>query len=87
MCPTGAKDERGFRTICGSTLFRKLTIPGYTWTSVALGRLVTTRELRVAKHVFVTDKCSCYDIPQGKPRSQGSCRAAPQPLTTMESTR
>lgn len=57
--------ERGFCAICGSVLFWKPTIEGYAWTGVALGCLDTSMKLEVAKHTFVTDKGSYYEIAEG----------------------
>ena len=57
--------QRGFCSLCGSTLFWKPTMPGYQWTSVALGCLDTAVELRVAKHTFVADKGHYYEITDG----------------------
>lgn len=56
------KVQRGFCAICGSTLFWKPTIDAYKWTSVALGCLNSSLELRVAKHTFVANKGRYYDI-------------------------
>jgi len=64
------KVQRGFCSICGSTLFWKPTIEGYEWTSVALGCLDTSMELRIAKHTFVAEKGSYYEITDGAPQSQ-----------------
>jgi hypothetical protein len=64
------KVQRGFCSICGSTLFWQPTIAGYPWTSVALGCLDTPMELRVAKHTFVADKGRYYDVPDDASQSQ-----------------
>ena len=63
------KVQRGFCSVCGSTLFWNPTIKDYQWTSVALGCLDTRQELKVAKHTFVADKGTYYDIADGAPQS------------------
>lgn len=62
--------QRGFCSICGSTLFWKPTIHAYEWTSVALGCLNTDAPLKIAKHTFVAFKGSYYDIADAAPQSQ-----------------
>ena len=64
------KVQRGFCSVCGSTLFWNPTIEGYQWTSVALGCLDTRMELKIAKHTFVGDKGTYYEITDGAPQSQ-----------------
>jgi len=64
------KVQRGFCSVCGSTLFWNPTIEGYQWTSVALGCLDTRMELKVAKHTFVGDKGTYYEITDEAPQSQ-----------------
>jgi len=68
---SSAKVQRGFCTVCGSTLFWKPTIPGYQWTSVALGCLDTQIEQKIAKHIFVAEKGCYYEINDGAPQSEG----------------
>lgn len=63
--------ERGFCAHCGSTLFWKPTLPGYQWTSVALGCLDGAVDLRIAKHTFVRDKGGYYEIGDEAPQSDG----------------
>lgn len=63
------KVQRGFCSVCGSTLFWHPTIEGYEWTAVALGCLDTRIDLKIAKHTFVSDKGSYYDITDGAPQS------------------
>lgn len=63
------KVQRGFCNRCGSTLFWHPTIEGYEWTAVALGCLDTRVDLKIAKHTFVSDKGSYYDINDGAPQS------------------
>jgi len=62
--------QRGFCSVCGSTLFWQPTMAGYQWTGVALGCLNTDAPLKVAKHTFVGFKGSYYDITDGAPQSQ-----------------
>lgn len=64
--------QRGFCGHCGSTLFWKPSIAGYEWTSVALGCLDSTAELKIAKHIYVADKGSYYQIDDGAPQSAGA---------------
>jgi hypothetical protein len=64
------KVQRGFCSVCGSTLFWKPTIAGYQWTSVALGCLDTSMELKIARHTFVAEKGRYYEITDGAPQSQ-----------------
>lgn len=63
--------QRGFCTNCGSTLFWMPLMPGYEWTSVAMGCIDTPINLRIAKHLFVADKGGYYDITDSAPESQG----------------
>jgi len=64
------KVQRGFCSVCGSVLFWKPTIDGYAWTSVALGCLDTSMNLKVAKHTFVAEKGSYYEIADDMPQFQ-----------------
>lgn len=64
------KVQRGFCSVCGSTLFWKPTIEGYEWTSIALGCFDTSMELKIAKHTFVADKGSYYEITDDAPQRQ-----------------
>lgn len=63
------KVRRGFCGSCGSTLFWEPTLPGYSWTSVALGCLDTALPLKIARHIFVAEKGSYYGIADGAPQS------------------
>ncbi len=63
------KVERGFCTVCGSTLFWRPDIDGYDWTAVALGLFDTPTGLRISKHTFVGDKGDYYEIDDGVPQS------------------
>lgn len=62
------KVQRGFCSTCGSVLFWKPTIDGYEWTGVTLGSLDTSMKLEIAKHTFVADKGSYYEITDGAPQ-------------------
>jgi hypothetical protein len=61
--------RRGFCSICGSPLFWNPTMEGYQWTSVMLGCLDTPLDLKIAKHTFVAEKGSYYEITDGAPQS------------------
>lgn len=65
---SSAQVQRGFCSVCGSVLFWKPTIPGYEWTGVTLGCLDTRMTMSVAKHTFVADKGSYYEIRDGAPQ-------------------
>ena len=62
--------RRGFCSNCGSVLFWAPTIAGYEWTGVALGCLDTTAKLTIARHTFVVDKGSYYEIKDDAPQLQ-----------------
>lgn len=64
------KVERGFCSICGSTLFWKPTMDGYQYTAVAMGALAGATGLKLSKHTFVGDKGDYYDIADGVPQSE-----------------
>ena len=61
--------QRGFCSNCGSVLFWNPTIDGYQWTGVALGCLDTSHEFKIAKHTFVKDKGTYYEIADGAPQT------------------
>ena len=63
------KVERGFCSICGSTLFWKPTIDGYQYTAVAMGALGAPTGMKLSKHTFVADKGDYYEIVDGVPQS------------------
>ena len=65
------KIQRGFCSICGSTLFWNPTIEGYEWTAVAMGCIDTPLNLKISKHTFVGDKGGYYEITDEAPQSQG----------------
>lgn len=56
------KVERGFCSVCGSTLFWKPTIDGYQYTAVAMGVFDSPTDMRLSKHTFVGDKGDYYDL-------------------------
>ena len=64
------KVERGFCSVCGSTLFWKPTIDGYQYTGVAMGLLEGATGMKLSKHTFVGDKGDYYDITDGLPQSE-----------------
>jgi hypothetical protein len=61
---------RGFCSICGSVLFWKPTIAGYEWTGVTLGCLDTSINFKIAKHTFVANKGSYYEIGDDAPQRE-----------------
>lgn len=65
------KVQRGFCSVCGSTLFWNPTIEGYQFTAVALGAFDTPTGARIRKHTFVGDKGDYYEIDDGAPQSLG----------------
>ncbi len=65
------KVERGFCTVCGSTLFWKPDIEGYEWISVAGGLFDQPLGRKLSKHTFVGEKGDYYDIADGVTQSEG----------------
>jgi hypothetical protein len=63
------KVQRGFCSICGSTLFWKPTIDGYQYTAVAMGALEGPTGMKLSKHTFVGDKGDYYEIADGVAQS------------------
>ena len=61
--------ERGFCSICGSTLFWRPTIDGYQYTAVAMGVLEAPTGMKLSKHTFVGDKGDYYELADGLPQS------------------
>jgi hypothetical protein len=59
------KVERGFCSVCGSTLFWKPTMDGYRYTAVAMGLFDGPTGLSLLKHTFVDDKGDYYEIGDG----------------------
>ena len=64
------KVQRGFCSICGSTLFWNPTIEGYEWTAVAMGCIDTPLSLKISRHTFVGDKGGYYEITDEAPHVQ-----------------
>ena len=67
---SSAKVERGFCSVCGSSLFWNPTIEGYEWTAVAMGAFDSPTGTRLAKHTFMGDKGDYYEIDDGLPQGQ-----------------
>ncbi|MFN3231551.1 MAG: GFA family protein [Alphaproteobacteria bacterium] len=65
------KVDRGFCSVCGSTLFWRPDIEGYEWTAVAMGAFDGPTGLHLKKHTFVGDKGDYYDIADGVEQSEG----------------
>ena len=64
------KVQRGFCSVCGSTLFWKPTIEGYEFTAVAMGLFDSPTKTHLSKHTFVGDKGDYYDIADGITQSE-----------------
>ena len=64
------KVERGFCSVCGSTLFWAPNMEGYEWVAVAMGLFDGPTGTRLKKHTFVGDKGDYYDISDGVPQSE-----------------
>ena len=62
--------QRGFCSLCGSTLFWSPTIDGYEFIAIAMGLLEPPTGVRLAKHTFVGDKGDYYDLNDGVPQSE-----------------
>ena len=62
--------QRGFCSVCGSSLFWNPTMAGYEFTAVAMGLFESPTGTRLAKHTFVGDKGDYYDIDDNLPQSQ-----------------
>ena len=62
--------QRGFCSLCGSTLFWSPTIDGYEFIAIAMGLLEPPTGVRLAKHTFVGDKGDYYDLNDGVPQSK-----------------
>ncbi len=65
------KVQRGFCSVCGSTLFWSPKMQGYKWIAVAMGLFDGPTGTRLAKHTFVGDKGDYYDIADSVPQSDG----------------
>ena len=64
------KVQRGFCSVCGSSLFWNPTIEGYEFTAVAMGLFESPTGTRIAKHTFVGDKGDYYEITDNVPQSE-----------------
>ena len=64
------KIQRGFCSVCGSTLFWRPTIEGYEYTAVAMGVFDSPTGIRLSKHTFVGDKGDYYEIADEVPQSE-----------------
>jgi hypothetical protein len=62
--------QRGFCSICGSSLFWNPSIEGYEFIAIAMGVFEGSTGTRLAKHTFVVDKGDYYDLRDGVPQSQ-----------------
>jgi hypothetical protein len=62
--------QRGFCSVCGSTLFWNPTMEGYEYIAVAMGLFDEPTGTRLAKHTFVGDKGDYYDLDPGAPQSR-----------------
>ena len=61
--------ERGFCSICGSTLFWKRSDEDYT--GILAASVDEPNRLEMATHIFVESKGSYYEITDGLPQYQG----------------
>lgn len=64
------KVQRGFCSVCGSSLFWNPTIEGYEFTAVAMGLFESPTGIRLARHTFVGDKGDYYEISDNVPQSE-----------------
>lgn len=62
--------QRGFCSVCGSSLFWSPIIEGYEFIAVAMGLFDSPTGTRLAKHTFVGDKGDYYDIKDDVPHSE-----------------
>lgn len=62
--------QRGFCSVCGSSLFWNPTIEGYEFIAVAMGLFDSPSGTRLAKHTFIGDKGDYYEINDGVPQSE-----------------
>ncbi|MBO6815577.1 MAG: GFA family protein [Rhizobiaceae bacterium] len=58
--------QRGFCNVCGSALFWKQD--GKTFTSIMAGSIDGPHDLKIGKHIHVSDKASFYEINDGLPQ-------------------
>jgi len=66
---TSPKAERGFCSVCGSTLFWRLSDEDYT--GILAASIDEPNELVMAKHIFVESKAGYYEIDDRLPRFEG----------------
>ena len=64
------KVQRGFCTVCGSTLFWNPLIDGYEYISIAMGAFDGPTGLRLRGHIFVGEKGDYYEIDDGLPQKK-----------------
>jgi hypothetical protein len=62
------KVQRGFCSICGSTLFWDPI--GKDWTAVAMGAFAPPTDTKIKIHIFVAEKGDYYDIADGLPQAK-----------------
>lgn len=62
--------ERGFCSVCGSTLFWRRN--GDDHTSILAGTIDEPNGLRLVKHIFVADKGGYYEIDDGLPTHEAT---------------
>ncbi len=60
--------ERGFCGRCGSTLFWQPLKKDYEWVGVSASLFDSPLSLKMAKHTFVSEQGSYYDIADGVPQ-------------------
>lgn len=65
------KVERGFCSICGSTLFWQPKIADYHYTAVAMGLFDETTGTQLVKQTFVGEKGDYYSLDESIPCSEG----------------
>ena len=58
--------ERGFCSVCGSTLFWKRS--GQDYSAILAGTIDEPNDLVLTKHIFVSDKGGYYEINDGLPK-------------------
>ena len=54
--------QRGFCSVCGSTLFWKSSADEHESISVAMGLFELPTDTRIEKHIFIDDKGDYYNI-------------------------
>lgn len=62
------KVERGFCSICGSSLFFNPLFKD--WTGIAMGAFDTPTNTQLGVHIFVANKGDYYEIGDGTPQHQ-----------------